>query len=570
MKFQKFISEAYLMSQYKFGFEFEGIAEKSKWDNRDKLKEYFDKEFGKGGDVKGDSSIKDFDTSNYFSFEYVSDIFTLVPINVQKIVNFLDIATKNGLTTNETCGFHIHISFPNITLFDQYWVLINLAFDQKILKTLKTLTDLKFFDKTYANGALLGKIKKCIVNGEYSNMVDYFTDEKSKYSLLNPHQQGTLEWRGPRGFLEKRNKDIIMSLFLKLYEFVKWIDKTIEKTEVNGITKKEIFDGIEIVKKNRNFEEKEMKKEGRIFGHFQDKKVLFTAFKLYPELSKAKFNRIHISFVENNDNKLSMTNGEVEGLELRRKNVILRNCTIINSEIDNANFSFCKTIKCKIKNGYFSDSAHPECAESEFDNCDFKNFKYYETSNFNRCVIYGSPATKKMYECYKCNFNVCEIVHGRYRSCNFERCNVKEAEIDGNSVWKNGVFYGGNFLDSRWEDGIWEDGFMIDSVWVNGTWNGGKFNKGIWEDGKFNGGTWNGGTWENGFFGHEANWEKGIWKKGKIHVLRYNEDAVVETTDINPKELNNEIDRLEKTNKYSNLRDMLKYLESSRLLKVIK
>lgn len=61
-----------------------------------------------------------------------------------------------------------------------------------------------------------------------------------KMRLIRNHPQGTLEWRGPRNFLNKPDIEVIKRFFMKLYKFAKWISDTLDKKEINGYDKKNI------------------------------------------------------------------------------------------------------------------------------------------------------------------------------------------------------------------------------------------------------------------------------------------------------------------------------------------
>lgn len=216
------------------------------------------------------------------AYEFNSPIMKFTPNNLTNIINFLSEGMKNNfINTNETCGFHIHIGFPNKALRseDIFWVLSHLVLEDngRIFKeiqfhegielfttdrneyaSLDFLSDMQYaYDKLFSQVKEISKeinkkekdgnsyeedfyleakkVKKDIKQevelwkeGFKELIAKYYDDEK--YSVFRQHPQGTLEWRGPRGFLDNKMISIMRSFFLKkLYPFVKWINNTLNK-----------------------------------------------------------------------------------------------------------------------------------------------------------------------------------------------------------------------------------------------------------------------------------------------------------------------------------------------------
>ena len=83
------------------------------------------------------------------------------------------------------------------------------------------------------------------------------------------------------------------------------------------------------------------------------------------------------------------------------------------------------------------------------------------------------------------------------------------------SLWMNGMWYGdaeswtkdSAFRDSLWRYGVWNGGDFWSGIWENGIWYGGEFHKGVWKNGIFKGGLW----WELS----DSFWQCGIWEGGQ-------------------------------------------------------
>lgn len=263
--------ENLLMSEITFGFELEGYVSNEyiplkdktkKWDNDlnllstnqlyvyiDKpkllkqLQSYFSKYFGTDITVSVDSSV-----DNYAGgFEMQSPVFNLTPLNIQECVKFLYNLPKSPykIFTDDKCGFHTHISFPSITPEDVYWLECKLALDDKMQENLSYLlntdgTKINFINKKYSNNEYLINLKKYIIENNFLEIASLLSDTKMR--LIRNHPQGTLEWRGPRNFLNKNDLSLIIEFFKKLYSFAMWISKTLKSNEIMGYNKKEFLD----------------------------------------------------------------------------------------------------------------------------------------------------------------------------------------------------------------------------------------------------------------------------------------------------------------------------------------
>jgi len=263
MRLQQFLNEKYLHSEYKFGFEFEGIYPfVTSFKEIHKDLTHIDN-IWRSGKVVEDTSIKNFDADEQTSFEYTSPILSFTPQNIQKTITFLDRSlTILGVETNNTCGFHVHLSFPHINSIDSFWILCNLAMNKQMLNKIMTLNTYidkyNFFDEDHANVNFLSRIKTSIEQKNLEQLSYEYT--ASKYRAFRLHPQGTIEWRGPRNFLNDGDVKIIKQFFLLLWEVIGFISNVLVNKQLNRISKKELYDVLK--DKNPIF-----KKEKKLFSN---------------------------------------------------------------------------------------------------------------------------------------------------------------------------------------------------------------------------------------------------------------------------------------------------------------
>lgn len=247
--------EKYLASQFKFGFELEAFLNDG-WSDygstdydgedeeniRDYLNELISNEFGlpyKEIEIKGDGSLNPSDDEDY-PFEWATPTMTFNPQNLKKCITGLNrLINYRGIYTNETCGFHVHLSFPDMSDTDIIWIISQLAIDDEMFDKLITFKGIDFMDEDYADSNFMDEIKESILSNNFKWLSSYFTTEK--YRAFHIHQQGTLEWRGPRNFLNKRELQTIKDFFKLLHEFVLWISKATVAKSINGINKETYF-----------------------------------------------------------------------------------------------------------------------------------------------------------------------------------------------------------------------------------------------------------------------------------------------------------------------------------------
>lgn len=279
--------ETLLKSEFKFGFELEGYVsnyddysygyegeyeynevtgeydEINSDENYDESIDYdtlynelsilFSKTFGDECEVESDGSL------GIGGFEFPSPIMSLTPINIKKCIEFLYNLPNNefNIYTDETCGFHTHISFPNMSNEDMAWIVCHIALDPKIQDNLMLFKDsageeFDFFGK-WATTDFLQDIESAIKMSDWEELSKWLSNEK--YRVIRIHPQGTLEWRGPRDFLNKRNLQTIKDFFVRLSNVVLQIAKIMDKKEINGISRTNFFKLVKLT---------ELSKQGKI------------------------------------------------------------------------------------------------------------------------------------------------------------------------------------------------------------------------------------------------------------------------------------------------------------------
>ena len=243
--------ENYLASQFTFGFELEGIyhydienppssvfvslvnniAEAFNLDKNEVEK-----------NVKNDISVhpKNNEKGGVRTFEWASPVFKFTPLELKKVVEGLDKLFKDKtITTNNTCGFHTHISFPDITDEDAIWIILKLAENEEMRTIMSKFKNISFTNEDYASDGFLKIINYQANNGSWNIVRKYLTTDK--YRSVRIHPQGTLEWRGPRNFMNRYYKKRVFEFFKLLYQFISFISKSIASTEAYGTSKENIF-----------------------------------------------------------------------------------------------------------------------------------------------------------------------------------------------------------------------------------------------------------------------------------------------------------------------------------------
>ena len=166
--------------------------------------------------------------ANHSTFEYSSPVIPFTVENLEKFIKLMDKLPKLGVYTDRNCSLHIHFSHNNLTYTDAVWFMAYLANDEKYKNIIHSnIKNYCFYNNYYAEYKFLKEayeklnFSKTKNNGFFNILCD-----NEKYRCVRIHPQGTLEWRGPRTFLNinKHNKNV---LFIKdLYNFIKLINES--------------------------------------------------------------------------------------------------------------------------------------------------------------------------------------------------------------------------------------------------------------------------------------------------------------------------------------------------------
>lgn len=357
-EYLKSYNEAYFTNEFTFGFEFECFTM-----DQNKMLELGRQYLGGEGGLEGDGSLShnnepNIDSRKYQDIEYQSPIMKFNPVQIQNCIKFLsDLIISSTCLTNDSCGFHVHLGFPDKeNLGEQmFWVLLNLISDEDKSNTLIELLnfddDVKFYSNDYAGFDFLLKLKnstneilqaKALVKNYKTSKGDLYDTirqlySSEKYRILRMHPQGTMEWRGPRDFMNTQNRANIVKFFTKkLYPFVMFISNALDTKEITinevKITKNEIYELLQY----KNF----MPKPKRAAGLFHPEmdsdriRIIMSRWGSKIKFGKGTTNLYLDEYEEDGKTKLAIMSGEVV------------DATLINTSIFRGNYTNCKMTDC--------------------------------------------------------------------------------------------------------------------------------------------------------------------------------------------------------------------------------
>lgn len=297
-----------LSTDFSIGFELEGVCTRE-WTRGSYLPSYhsgrrpdgvveellndLNKELGFGeGKIESDSSLNKGDDDDAWTFEYGSPIIKFNPANITKIYNFLKKLPSLQVKTNDSCGFHTHMSFQGINKINTAWVMCCLSIDDEILEELKEMKTSHGsipFVSSWSGFDLFNSIKSNLQRLNDTNDKNYIykfisrlLTSDDKYNLVRVHPAGTLEWRGPRNFLNKGNIEEIHSYILKVYKVISRISKILNSNtwSGNGVTidKKEIEKNVIVTDRFNSPDQQRLDRKS---------KTMIKKIKEHPELLKS-------------------------------------------------------------------------------------------------------------------------------------------------------------------------------------------------------------------------------------------------------------------------------------------
>lgn len=247
------------------------------------------------GKIVNDGSIEA-NKNTQIPFEFVSDPINFNSSNLQKLFKTLNSLKSNNIRTNSSCGFHFHVKYPNLSTDDMRWILACISTNSQYQDVTMNFKDYDFYNLEYASPEVYQELENAIESNDNSEIVGLL--DHSKYQVLRIHPQGTLEWRGPRNFLNAGNSEEIHDFIIHLYGYIRMIIRCLDQKSVGGYTKREFYDlfkGVGKVKlnddqinfiKNYSGKEKEIAKDLVVY---------------YPLILKVKFKSPPKIYFDNNN-----------------------------------------------------------------------------------------------------------------------------------------------------------------------------------------------------------------------------------------------------------------------------
>lgn len=190
-----------------------------------------------GGDLHGDCSLDSMGRG--VTFEWASPVLPFNVASIEKVIKMFKKGLGTKFEVNNSCGFHNHISFNDISLEEVIWIMSKLAMDDRAREMFSDFEGIKFVTH-WSGDEYLNDLKQAIEENNYKKIVSLCSTDK--YSVVNVHRNKTLEWRGPRGFLEREDMGIIIRFYQRLQKIIKWIIDILDENEINGIDRKNYID----------------------------------------------------------------------------------------------------------------------------------------------------------------------------------------------------------------------------------------------------------------------------------------------------------------------------------------
>lgn len=224
------------MNNFTFGFELEGGFDRTCTESSS-VRTLLDEMLGVDGNMHGDGSLHF--NNPYQPFEYSSGVLALTPSNLNRMLKCLDSLPANHILVNRSCGFHVHFSYNGVTKLDATWAVFALIVSGNFRKFLK-LGRTNLFKEQWAATKYAKDSQTCFERGDYQRAINEIILNE-KYRCFHIHPQGTIEWRGPRTFLNVNKHSKNISFIKKLYEFAIELNKMAHLTEINGYTKSQFI-----------------------------------------------------------------------------------------------------------------------------------------------------------------------------------------------------------------------------------------------------------------------------------------------------------------------------------------
>ena len=351
----------------------------------------------------------------YETFEFTTPVMNVTPKNIAMMINFFDQSFKKQLfRTNESCGMHVHIGLPDDfnSAEDRFWIMCQMANDNYWNGFLQHMEvdggDFDFVNLQYASNGTMNRIARALKDQGAKALSNVFDSDKYRIMRIHPNYN-TLEWRGPRNFLNDRKLSYVKVFFYeKLIPIIKMFTKMQKKDTITWgdgeISRKDFFAMVTTndteLKYRSSANNRKAKKDNR-WHPTQDPKEIGKIIKLYPKILSEAFADANISAYVAKDGK----------------NIIIK-----KGIFDNISF-----------NSLF-----------EFDGGASFNGCYFEKLKMN---IFGQWVTIKshFYNCevssfgnmYQCVFDDCVVKNARLNDCRCDKCTLEDITVDVNTTVTN-------------------------------------------------------------------------------------------------------------------------------------
>ncbi len=365
------MSEEYLRSDVTFGFELEAVWEEDDHGEFD-MGGYLTGFWGGGEWKHDVSVHATGNNQADHPFEFASPKLAFTPGVVSKFKKFLLDLPRLRIYTNDTCSLHTHVSFPNITDDDVMWVEMQMASSPSFVKNVLTnfgkyqseqYADPSYLDRiresieAYASAyrevsedrelANMARVSQARTKyGSFARAAEWAvrdsmpitTDMNSpewkkyskrdfavtrlsraarslgenlvdeKYSIVRMHPQGTLEWRGPRSFLDAREKAGVDEYIDLLFKFVDFVRRAqfAKSVTVGGVevTRNPVLNDAKVARFDAGHRRPIIKPKPTIFDRFDNSQMgqteMIDVLKAAPWLKKQRFEFMRADVLENN------------------------------------------------------------------------------------------------------------------------------------------------------------------------------------------------------------------------------------------------------------------------------
>ena len=258
------------------------------------------------GKIVSDSSI---DTrGNYdIGFEFVSDPYSFNSKNLTAMFKTLKGLKNINVVTNSSCGFHVHVKYPSLSKDDMRWIIACVSDNDSYRDIVTQFKQYDFYNLEYASIEVLDVIQNAIIDKNDGDIVDNL--DESKYNVLRIHPQGTLEWRGPRDFLNSNDESEIHDFIIHLFGYVRMISKCLDQKSVGSYSKKEFYNLFK--SDNKSFTNEQIKFIKNYKG--KDKEVVINLISKFPHFMDLTFGSPPRIYLDSNDPSIFKIEGDVIG-----------------------------------------------------------------------------------------------------------------------------------------------------------------------------------------------------------------------------------------------------------------